>query len=176
MANVTITVSHVEQRPVKTRFGDKAVFTVIGNDGSKINFDFKNPRSVGVEDGGTYEVEVETDKYGLKLVKNTNPRMVSGGSVPLAVGTGVGVAPVAAPASPSTFPVDPVSPRQVEIRIAALNAAVRYWENRAIAASVDNKEQQEDVVKTAYQFADFISGQREVNSLTGMASEADASD
>lgn len=171
MTTRNITVASVQQRPVKTRYGDKTAYAVFGTDGTKIEFDFKKPDAIGVVVGGSYEVEVEADKYGLKLVKGTLPTS-TGIAVAPAVAGGVGTVSVHGEAA---FPVPPTDYDNINIRTAALTSAVRFWENRAIESTVTVEQQTEHVIKTAYLFADFISGQREIKALGGLSSEADSS-
>lgn len=175
----TIEVASIDQRPVKTRYGDKSAWGVRGSDGSKIDFAFKRPDSLGVVVGGTYDIQVETGRYGDELVKGSIPTKSGGviSSASLTVPSGGTIS--AAPWAPSVFP--PATPRfplditdsgNIAIREIALQAAVRFWENRAIPATVDEKQQAEDVIKTAYVFADFISGQREAKAVEAFSPDS----
>lgn len=178
----TIEVASIDQRPVKTRYGDKSAWGVRGSDGSKIDFAFKRPDSLGVVVGGTYDIMVDTGKYGDELVKGSIPTKagatIHAGAM-VAAGGSISVSPSAAPWAPSVFP--PATPRfplditdsgNIAIREIALQAAVRFWENRAIPATVDEKQQAEDVIKTAYVFADFISGQREAKAVEAFSPDS----
>lgn len=164
----TVTVASIDQRPVKTRYGDKSAWGIRGMDGAKVDFAFKRPDSIGVVVGGTYDVLIETGKYGDELVKGSIPTPAASVAGSISAGaTHVGTAsvtytpPTGMSAATNRFPMEPTDVGNIAVREVALQAAVRFWENRAIPATTDVSQQQEDVVKTAYAFADFISGQRE---------------
>lgn len=188
MANRIITVANIEQQRRTTRFGEKTVFKVVGTDGSKIDFAFKNPSTVGVSIGGTYDIQYTTGSYGDEWIKGSliTNAISGGGTVTLGtIGSSGFVAtapssktwavpppPVAAPEVPVLqFPVPSSSSRTVDIRTAALTAAVRFWENRPMPSEITAEEQAEMAIKTAYTFAEFISGQREIAALSDMSKE-----
>lgn len=170
----TITVASIDQRPVKTRYGDKSAWNVRGTDGSKIDFAFKSPASLGVMIGGTYEVLTNMSKYGPELEKGTIPTNLGVSTGPAASSAYSDGNPPAAVCAPSEragtrFPLEPTDPHNIQVRESALTSAVRFWENRAIPATVDEKAQAEEVIKTAYLFADFITGQREAKAVESFA-------
>lgn len=193
MPNKVITVANIEQQRRTTRFGEKTVFKVVGTDGWKIDFAFKNPSSVGVSIGGTYDIQYNTGSYGDEWIKGSAvvPAVPGGGLISFGSGgatSGVLVAskpspaaftptpapypPIPVPEAPALqFPVPSSSHRTVDIRTAALTAAVRFWENRPMPSEITAEEQAEYAIKTAYTFAEFISGQREVSALADMGKD-----
>ena len=95
-------VDWVGSKEVKTKFGQKKVYSMKGDDGNFYSFGFKDP---GVEKGDSVEFEFENDAYGNKVKFET---------IKITKGSGAVVEPAAA-ASKGTGFAGGYTPRQANV-------------------------------------------------------------
>ena len=139
--------------------------------GEVVNVGFQNPYTVGAK----VSLDVE-EKYGeLKLTKAGSSGAASNGGDAAKAPSGGGGR---TPPSGRPFPVPKTSGELAIIRQNALTNAVTMFCNGALEF-VPNKDEMksvdeliEEVIKMAYAFADFSSGQREVKLATQMEERA----
>lgn len=162
---MTGTVDKIDSRTVKTKFGPKPVYDLYVG-GTKYGYGFKNPQLIGVQQGTSVEFDaVENNGYmnvvadSLKVISGVSSNNQGTARTNTATSNNV----------KSGFPVDTTSDKFAIIRQNALSNAVAavsgFYEHRSggeqvIAATLD--EYVNMVIKTAYTFTDFSSGQREM--------------
>jgi hypothetical protein len=168
---ITAAIDRIETRVVNTKFGPKTAYTGMLTDGRKLQFNFKNPATLGVTAPATINAEVEEGKYGLEF------KGLSSGAPSTASTTGLVAKPTGAGASGRPFPVPVNSGEMAIIRQNALTNAVN-WFNRMPLVTEDadgnlipppsDADMAERIIAMAYRFAEFSSGQREVRVVDEM--------
>lgn len=159
------------QSGVSKRTGKPYTIWTAVVDGTPVKMGFNKP---GFNAGDTVTLDVQQNKYG--DWEPIAPGKPSGGRAPAAPS-----GPAPAPAG-RTFPVATTSPEMSIIRQNALtnaNAAVgNYFEhcfedNEAAPSSMPGSMEKyaELVIETAYKFAEFSSGQREVKAVKAIRGE-----
>lgn len=178
MATYSFEVGQINARDVTGKFGPAKAYDLIGVDGTKYSFGFKAPNTMGIAVGSVVNAQGVADKYGIKL----DPKTVRVG------GTVDETATVPAPAKATpysgraekVFPLPTTHGDTAIIRQNALTNAVATVAD-FIATQPTEKWPTLDVwtdmvITTAYKFAEFSSGQREVKAmkkLQGIGMEAD---
>lgn len=159
-------VAEIKERIANTRNGPKPVFDLVGTDGRKYGMAFTNPSRSGISVGTVVNANGEEDKYGIKL----DPKTISiGGKVT----SGGAVAPAKSAGSPSSYgKVFPLPPTHGDTAIIRQNALTNAVATVADFIATQPTEKWPDldkwtdmVIDTAYKFAEFSSGQREVKAI-----------
>jgi hypothetical protein len=163
IVNASGTVTNVEGRQVKTRYGDKMTYNVYLSDGTKFDTSFKTPASLGIGPvGSTCEVVLTNTKYGLKFKETGNAQ----GAAP-AASVPATSRPTGAAGRP--FPVPKNSGELAIIRQNALTNAVSWYNANVVPEeNVDDEVTAERIIAMAYRFAEFSSGHREVAAVEQM--------
>jgi hypothetical protein len=154
MNTTTVTVSDiVSVSKMSAKTGKPfQIYSIVGTDGNNYEYGFKSPP---VSRGQTYDITYKVE-YGKNKITDLLP---------------IGTAP-AAPASRTTtkasytertFPVNISSPEMSIIRQSALKAAIDLYNTHSVDGDLTLENHAEAVITLAYKFADFSSGQREVN-------------
>ncbi len=171
MGTYSFEVGAINERTVKTRFGDKKAYDLVATDGTKYGFAFTNPSRAGITVGTKVSAQGEDGRFGITL----DPKTVTvGGEVSVSVS-----APTPANKSGSSygrpekvFPLPTTHGDTAIIRQNALTNAVAtvadYVATQPTEKWPDLKAWREMVIETAYVFAEFSSGQREVKALKAM--------
>jgi len=167
MPNVTFEAASVETRTVNTKYGPKPTFEIVATDGTRYRTGFKRPG--GVSAGSTVSAIVNPGKYGLELDIAT-----------MSVSAGGAGAPAGEPAkelvpTPATtrgggsarpFPVPKMHGDQAIIRQNSLGHAVAtvadFVATQPTEKWPDLDTWVETVIKVAYKYSEFSSGQREM--------------
>ena len=162
MATMTGTVDKIDSRVVKTKFGPKPVYDLYVG-GTKYGYGFKNPQLIGVQQGTTVEFEAGENNGYMNVVADSLKVISSGpannqGITRSITATSNNVR--------SGFPVDTTSDKFAIIRQNALTnavATVEAFTGQVNSMSPNTLEAYVNlVIKTAYTFTDFSSGQREM--------------
>ena len=160
MATYSFEVGSINVRDVTTKFGPKKAYDLIGKDGTKYGFAFTDPSRSGISVGTVVSAQGEAGKYGITLDAKT---VVVGGAVDASH-----AAPKAAPAASygKVFPLPKTHGDTAIIRQNALTNSVATVAD-FIATQPTDKWPDLDtwtdmVITTAYKYAEFSSGQREV--------------
>lgn len=167
MTTYTLEVGSINARDVTTRFGPKKAYDLIAADGTKYGFGFTDPARSGISVGTTISAVGTVGKYGVSL----DPKTVSLGKVAGAVSGATAPSP-AGSSRPSggygqrPFPVPLTNGDTAIIRQNALTNAVATVAD-FVATQPTEKWPDLDtwtdmVISTAYKYAEFSSGQREV--------------
>lgn len=163
-------VASINERAVTTKFGPKTAYDIVAEDGTKYGFAFANPARSGISVGSVVSCSGETDRYGIKL----DPKTVTVGGVlsepasaptPAAKQTSYGSAQ-------KVFPLPKTHGDTAIIRQNSLTNAVATVAD-FIATQPTDKWPDLDtwtdmVITVAYKYADFSSGQREVEAVKKM--------
>jgi hypothetical protein len=163
MSTYSFEVGLINVRDVTTKYGPKKAYDLIATDGTKYGFAFTDPSRSGILVGSVVSANGEAGKYGITL----DPKTVSIGGVVDASKS----APKASPAASygKVFPLPKTHGDTAIIRQNALTNAVATVAD-FIATQPTEKWPDLDtwtdmVITTAYKYAEFSSGQREVNAL-----------
>jgi hypothetical protein len=174
MATYNFEVGAINERTVNTRYGAKKAFDLIATDGTKYGFAFQNPARSGISVGSKVTAQGEVGSYGISL----DPKTVTvGGEVNATPTSPVPAAPAArsynsAGREAKVFPLPPTHGDTAIIRQNALTNAVATVAD-FVATQPTEKWPDLDtwtdmVIKTAYKYAEFSSGQREVKAIKAM--------
>ena len=164
------TVDSVSDKVITSKAGKRfKVHYVIMDDGSEVNVGFKQPFNVGQY--VTLDVE---QKYGeLKMLSTSNGNAQTVSKQAPTTGTSART-----PVSSRPFPIPKTSGEMAIIRQNALTNAVTMFCNGALEFVPGKDEMKstdeliEEVLKMAYKFAEFSSGQREVALASNLAERA----
>lgn len=170
MSTASFKVEQIDSRTVTTKYGPKNTYTLVGSDGNKYSFPFTDPAKSGISVGTVVSGPVKSTKFGFEL----DPKTVTvGGEVV------EGASP--APVRPSTgsygrpekpFPLPKTHGDTAIIRQNALTNAVAtvadFVATRPTEEWPDLDKWTEMVITTAYKYAEFSSGQREVERIKAM--------
>lgn len=169
-------IVNLEPRAVNTKYGNKTTYTVTLDSGDRFDTSFKSPQQLGLGDLGDHvTVTVEGTKYGNKF-KSLGGSPTTSVSAPPAASAGRSGGVAGRP-----FPVPRTSGEMAIIRQNALTNAVNLWSNYLstlppeAAEEVLKDDVEERIIATAYKFANFSSGQREVQ-IASAGSGDDASE
>lgn len=173
MSTVTFEVGSINERKVNTKYGLKSAFDLVATDGTKYGFAFNAPAKYGIAVGTKVTGIATPGKYGMDLDAKT----VSIGGTAAVTPTPAGAAPAmksfSGGASGRPFPVPNTSGEMAIIRQNALTNAVATVAD-FIATQPSEKWPTLDtwtdmVIDTAYKFAKFSSGQREIEAVKKLA-------
>lgn len=167
MATYSFKVASINERPVTTKYGPKKAYDLIAEDGTKYGFAFSDPAKSGISVGSVVNASGEVGKYGINLDAKT---VSVGGTVdksaakPASGGSGWGAA--------KPFPLPNTHGDTAIIRQNALTNAVATVAD-FVATQPTEKWPDLDtwtdmVITTAYKYAEFSSGQREVKALKAL--------
>lgn len=172
MGTYTIEVAAINERPVTTRFGEKKAYDIVATDGTKYGFAFTNPARQGITVGTKFSAQGEAGRYGIGL----DPKTVTVGVELSATAT----TPAANKAQGATsygraekvFPLPPTHGDTAIIRQNALTNAVAtvadFVATQPTEKWPDLDKWTDMVITTAYKYAEFSSGQREIKALNAM--------
>lgn len=163
-------VGSINERNVTTKFGPKKAYDLIAEDGTKYGFAFADPARSGISVGSVVSCSGETDRFGIKL----DPKTVTVGGVLSETASTPTSAPKSAPygSGAKVFPLPKTHGDTAIIRQNSLTNAVATVAD-FIATQPTEKWPDLDtwtdmVITTAYKYADFSSGQREVQAVQKM--------
>jgi hypothetical protein len=173
MTMYSFKVASINEREVTTRYGVKKAYDLIGEDGVKYGFAFSSPAKSGISVGSVVNCSGENGKYGISL--DTKTVSVGGTINESAASSAVSVAskqPYGGAAK--VFPLPKTHGDTAIIRQNALTNAVATVAD-FIATQPTEKWPDLDswtdmVITTAYKYAEFSSGQREVEAVKKMQS------
>jgi hypothetical protein len=158
------TVDVVWSETKSTRAGDKTIHYGQVDDGTVVNLGFKPVW----EEGEYVNVQV-AEKFGELQIDRSGK-----GSKPKSA-TGSSAKPAPAPSkggfskSVGKFPIEPTDSQVSIIRQSSLNRAVevvRDLVSAGLLTPTNNDEYEAEVVRLAYEFTDFATGQREVKAAS----------
>jgi hypothetical protein len=168
MSTYSFEVASINVRDVTTKFGPKKAYDLIATDGTKYGFAFTDPSRSGISVGTVVSASGTAGKYGVTL----DPKTVS-------LGGTVNASQPAAKAAPAAsygkvFPLPKTHGDTAIIRQNALTNAVATVAD-FIATQPTEKWPDLDtwtdmVITTAYKYAEFSSGQREVKAVAKLHS------
>lgn len=148
------TVDSVYSKTKSTRAGDKTIFYA-DVDGTEINMGFKPT----MEEGEYVNVEV-AEKFGeLQIVGK------GGGKAPAKPSSTGSFSKGPAKSRGGAFPIEPTDSQVSIIRQSSLNRAVetiRDQINAGVLVVNTAEEYEAEVIRLAYEYTDFATGQREV--------------
>lgn len=162
MTNVTFEVAAIDPKTVNTKYGPKNTYTLVNSAGDRYQMGFTDPTRMGIRVGTTVSGLTKEDKYGTHIDAKT-----------ITVGATSATPPPAPPprtaaksATPKPFPLPPTHGDTAIIRQNALTNAVStvadYIATQPTEKWPDLDTWTDMVIDTAYKFAKFSSGQREV--------------
>jgi hypothetical protein len=164
MGNVTFEAMSVETQTVNTKYGPKPTFTIVATDGTRYKCGFKRPG--GVAAGTKVSGIVTPGKYGLELDVGTMTVGTGGGGGTTTPPETVNTPPPAYKGGSRPFPVPKMHGDQAIIRQNSLGHAVStvadYIATQPTEKWPDLDAWTDLVIKVAYKYADFSSGQREM--------------
>ena len=166
MSTYSFEVASINVRDVTTKFGPKKAYDLIATDGTKYGFAFTDPARSGISVGTVVSASGTAGKYGVTL----DPKTVSlGGAVTSATPASAKPAPSYGGREAKVFPLPKTHGDTAIIRQNALTNAVATVAD-FIATHPTEKWPDLDtwtdmVISTAYKYADFSSGQREVKAV-----------
>lgn len=181
MAMYSFEVREIKERIANTRNGPKPVFDLVGTDGRKYGMAFTNPNRSGIAIGSVINALGDEDKFGIKLDTKT---ITLGGTVNEATAASTPPARGGFQGGSSgynkVFPVPNTHGDTAIIRQNALTNSVATVADFIATQPTEkwpNLETWTDmVITTAYKYAEFSSGQREMKAIAkmkGIGMEAD---
>jgi len=167
MATYTLEVASINARPVTTKFGARTAFDLIAKDGTKYKFKFTNPATMGIGEGSIITATGAVGDYGIELdPKSATLRPPGTAMETPAGGSGPAAATPARTYTTKPFPLPKDHGDTAIIRQNALTNAVATVADFIATQPTEKwptiEEWQELVITTAYKYAEFSSGQREV--------------
>jgi hypothetical protein len=164
-------VASINEREVTTKYGLKKAYDLVAEDGTKYGFAFSSPARSGISVGSVVSCSGETDRFGIKL----DPKTVTVGGALSEPSTANAAAPKAASAYGRADKVFPLPKTHGDTAIIRQNALTNSVATVAdfIATQPTDKWPDLDtwtdmVITTAYKYANFSSGQREVEAVQKM--------
>jgi hypothetical protein len=171
----TVEVGGINERTVTTKFGPKKTYDLIATDGKKYQFPFSDPAKSGISVGTTFSAMGDMGRFGVSL----EPKTVTIGETV----SGTMPAPGAVSTSKSgygssasygkVFPLPTTHGDTAIIRQNALTNAVAtvadFVATQPTEKWPDLDKWTDMVITTAYKYAEFSSGQREVKAMKKIA-------
>jgi hypothetical protein len=166
MSTYSFEVQTINARDVTTKFGPKKAYDLIAADGTKYGFGFTDPTRSGIAAGSVVSATGSVGKFGVTL----DPKTVTvGGSVNASATQPPPKATGYASRGEKVFPLPTTHGDTAIIRQNALTNSVATVAD-FIATQPTEKwpsldEWTDMVITTAYKYAEFSSGQREVKAM-----------
>lgn len=170
MSTYTFEVQSINERTVTTKYGPKKAYDLMGTDGNKYGFAFSDPAKFGIKVGSVVSANGELGKYGVTL----DPKTATVGGTASAASSASAPKTTGYASGGKVFPLPTTHGDTAIIRQNALTNAVATVAD-FIATQPTEKWPDLDtwtdmVIKTAYKYAEFSSGQREVKAVKKLQS------
>jgi hypothetical protein len=171
MSTYSFEVASINERTVTTKFGPKKAYDLVSTDGTRYGFAFTNPARSGISVGTKVSASGEVGRFGVAL----DPKTVTIGGEVNDMETPAASVPKQVSYSGRAEKVFPLPTTHGDTAIIRQNALTNAVATVADFVATQPTEKwptldtwTDMVIKTAYKYAEFSSGQREMKAIKAM--------